>query len=171
MREKIHDTIRAVSWAQERLVLLDQRRLPQAETWLALDEAAPVADAIRDMVVRGAPAIGITAAYGVVLAAGRAWARSREGWREQVEMDIARLAAARPTAVNLFWALDHMRACMAGIERDPVLAVLPEGIHDGVLHPDPEDHPRAVGLRVAAVDEHLLSKEMIHRCRDILLGC
>jgi len=132
MSEHVHDTIRAIHWTGERLKLLDQRLLPRDSRWLELEDPGAVAQAIRDMVVRGAPAIGITAAYGVVLAAGRAWARSREGWREQVEMDIARLAAARPTAVNLFWALDHMRACMAGIERDPVPALLAEArrIHE-----------------------------------------
>jgi len=126
MREEIHDTIRAVSWAQERLVLLDQRRLPQAETWLALDEAAPVADAIRDMVVRGAPAIGITAAYGVVLAARSAYRRDPRGWRESMELDLARLTAARPTAVNLAWAIARMRSAMPMSEGDPVPPLLAE---------------------------------------------
>ena len=99
-----HDTIRAVVWTDGALRLLDQRRLPFVETWLDCRSADEVAIAIRDLVVRGAPAIGIAAAWGVVLAA-----------RQNADLDaaIARLRAARPTAVNLMWALDRMRARIA----------------------------------------------------------
>jgi methylthioribose-1-phosphate isomerase len=107
-------------------VLLDQRRLPQAETWLELDEPAAVADAIRDMVVRGAPAIGITAAYAVVLAARAAYRRDPSGWRRAMEADLARLMAARPTAVNLGWAMARMRSAAPMSEGDPVPALLAE---------------------------------------------
>jgi methylthioribose-1-phosphate isomerase len=126
MREDSHDTIRAVSWVEDRLVLLDQRRLPEAETWLALDEAAPVADAIREMVVRGAPAIGITAAYAVVLAARAAYRRDPRGWREAMDADLGRLTAARPTAVNLGWAVARMHSAVPMTEGDPVPALLAE---------------------------------------------
>jgi methylthioribose-1-phosphate isomerase len=126
MRKDRHDTIRAVSWVEDRLVLLDQRRLPQAETWLALDEAAAVADAIRDMVVRGAPAIGITAAYAVVLAARAAYRRDPRGWREAMDADLAHLTATRPTAVNLGWAIARMRSAVPMSEGDPVPALLAE---------------------------------------------
>lgn len=95
-----HDTIRAVAWTDGVLRLLDQRRLPFTETWLDCHTADDVAIAIRDLVVRGAPAIGIAAAWGVVLAA-------RQG--ADLDAAIARLRAARPTAVNLMWALDRMR--------------------------------------------------------------
>jgi methylthioribose-1-phosphate isomerase len=84
--------------------LLDQRRLPFVETWLDCGSADDVAAAVRDLVVRGAPAIGIAAAWGVVLAA-------RQG--ADLDMAIARLRAARPTAVNLMWALDRMHARIA----------------------------------------------------------
>ena len=99
-----HDTIRAVAWTDGALRLLDQRRLPFVETWLDCRSADEVAIAIRDLVVRGAPAIGSAAAWGVVLAA-----------RQNADLDaaIARLRAARPTAVNLMWALDRMRARIA----------------------------------------------------------
>jgi methylthioribose-1-phosphate isomerase len=84
-----------------RVVLLDQRRLPEEEIDLVCETAAGVADAIRTLAVRGAPAIGIAAAYGLALAALRG--------DDLVEAERV-LAAARPTAVNLFWALDQMRA-------------------------------------------------------------
>jgi len=103
------DSIRAIRWEQQRLLLLDQRALPQQEIYLELDNAPAVARAIHDMVVRGAPAIGITAAYGVVLSAQQQLAQSDADWRKALEADLALLAASRPTAVNLFWALDRMR--------------------------------------------------------------
>ncbi len=99
-----HDTIRAVAWKDGALRLLDQRRLPFVETWLDCGSADDVAAAIRDLAVRGAPAIGIAAAWGVVLAARRG---------ADLDVAIARLRAARPTAVNLMWALDRMRARIA----------------------------------------------------------
>ncbi|HEX7326303.1 MAG TPA: S-methyl-5-thioribose-1-phosphate isomerase [Rhodanobacteraceae bacterium] len=96
-----HDKVRAVQWCGDCLRLLDQRRLPLEETWIDCTTADAVAAAIHDLVVRGAPAIGITAAWGVVLAA-----------RAGAGMDAAlqTLRAARPTAVNLGWALERMRA-------------------------------------------------------------
>jgi methylthioribose-1-phosphate isomerase len=82
------------------VVLLDQRALPYREVELTCRSAAEVAAAIRDMAIRGAPAIGVAAAYGLALAAERG---------EDVEAAAATLATARPTAVNLAWALERMR--------------------------------------------------------------
>lgn len=96
----------AIRWHGDRLDLLDQRLLPAEEIWLSHRDAASVARSIRDMVVRGAPAIGISAAYGVALAARQA---TGDGWKQSVESAIETLAASRPTAVNLFWALNVMR--------------------------------------------------------------
>ncbi|HWS02386.1 MAG TPA: S-methyl-5-thioribose-1-phosphate isomerase [Gammaproteobacteria bacterium] len=127
-----HDTVRAVSWEEDCLQLLDQRDLPASENRLRFRDAAEVAKAIRDMVVRGAPAIGITAAYAVVLAARQAYARAGENWRREIEADMRALAASRPTAVNLFWALSRMRACFASLQGDPAAALLAEAraIHE-----------------------------------------
>lgn len=101
-----HDSIRAVEWQGDRLRLLDQRRLPLEETWVDCRTAGEVATAIHDLVVRGAPAIGIAAAWGVVLAA------QREP-RRRLDAAFTLLRAARPTAVNLMWALDRMRDAIA----------------------------------------------------------
>ena len=95
-----HDSIRAVQWQGDHLRLLDQRLLPQEERWIACRDAASVTQAIKDLAVRGAPAIGIAAAWGVVLAA-------RQG--AALDAALAQLRAARPTAVNLMWALDRMK--------------------------------------------------------------
>lgn len=101
--DESRDGFQALRWDGDRLLLIDQRRLPQEERWLALDQVDGVIEAIRDLVVRGAPAIGIAAAYAAVLAA-RSRGADVAGWRS----DMARLAQARPTAVNLAWAVNHM---------------------------------------------------------------
>lgn len=111
-----HDTIRAVLWRGDHLRLLDQRALPLAENFIDCRTAAEVATAIRELVVRGAPAIGIAAAWGVVLAAQRD--------ERDIAGALATLRASRPTAVNLMWALDRMAAAHArgadakGLERE-----------------------------------------------------
>jgi methylthioribose-1-phosphate isomerase len=117
----------AVLWQDDRLYLLDQRGLPARELFIECVDAASTAAAIRAMVVRGAPAIGIAAAYGVVLAAREQYARSPARWREALEADLHTLAEARPTAVNLFWAIARLRARIDAVgEGDPVPVLLTE---------------------------------------------
>lgn len=99
----------AMRWGQGRLELLDQRLLPGEEHWITLEGAAGVAQSIRDMVVRGAPAIGISAAYGVALAARHC---TDSDWQSGIRRGIALLAESRPTAVNLFWALKRMETVL-----------------------------------------------------------
>jgi methylthioribose-1-phosphate isomerase len=111
-------------WTDTSLKLLDQRKLPQAECWLELRDCASVAEAIRDMVVRGAPAIGISAAYAVVLAAQMRYADG--GGLVALEEDLDQLSAARPTAVNLKWAVERMRRCARAAKDGPVTALLAE---------------------------------------------
>ncbi len=95
----------AIRWHGGSLELLDQRLLPDQEHWITLEGSAGVAQSIRNMVVRGAPAIGISAAYGVALAARHAGGGD---WKAEIKQAIRELAASRPTAVNLFWALQKM---------------------------------------------------------------
>lgn len=120
----------SIAWLGDALRLIDQRKLPHEETWLTLTSAAQTAEAIRDMVVRGAPAIGIAAAYGIVLAAqARQPLYSQAGaaaWRTALAADFELLAASRPTAVNLFWALQSMQAAvdvLAAQNADPKTAI------------------------------------------------
>jgi methylthioribose-1-phosphate isomerase len=117
-----HDSIRAVGWLGDRLRLLDQRHLPAREAYVECRSADEVADAIRELVVRGAPAIGIAAAWGVVLAAQAAPA--------SVDAAIVRLRAARPTAVNLMWALERMRRARAACADASALAREAQAIQD-----------------------------------------
>ncbi len=126
MTDVQHDTIRAIVWVNNELQLLDQRALPQRTEYLRYQHAADVARAIKDMVVRGAPAIGITAAFGVALAARDALARAGAKWKEAIEADLQTLTASRPTAVNLFWALKRMRSVIASAGTDPFARLLAE---------------------------------------------
>ncbi|MGD2074762.1 MAG: S-methyl-5-thioribose-1-phosphate isomerase [Gammaproteobacteria bacterium] len=126
MQTDHHDTIRAVGWDNGALRLLDQRLLPAEEKYLMLQDSAAVAEAIREMVVRGAPAIGISAAYGAVLAAHHRFARAGTDWRDGFESDLDLLQQARPTAVNLRWALQRMRDKAATLSGSPVADLLEE---------------------------------------------
>lgn len=113
-----------VAWVQDGVRLLDQRRLPWDERWLTVKTVSGVALAIREMVVRGAPAIGIAALYGVVLAVREASIRHGRAWRERVAGDLELLRAARPTAVNLAWAVDTLEAMFPGLDDRPASALL-----------------------------------------------
>lgn len=120
----------AVTWCNH-VRILDQRLLPNQEVYIDLHDVSMVTQAIRDMMVRGAPAIGITAAYGVVLAARDRYHIAPSRWRIDVEKDLALLAAARPTAVNLVWALNALRTVMDSIphEKDPEPILLTAAKH------------------------------------------
>ena len=106
----------AMHWKNNALYLLDQRKLPFETTYEKIETAPTLATAIKEMVVRGAPAIGIAAAYGVVLSAIHHSAQNSQ-WLTAVENDIKQLANSRPTAVNLFWALDKMRGFLQSAQQ------------------------------------------------------
>ena len=98
-------SIAPIDWSGGRLRLLYQTRLPHEEVWLTLTDYREVAEAIRSMRVRGAPAIGVAAAYGLALAAGASRAPDRDGLLAELRAAAEELGATRPTAVNLSWAL------------------------------------------------------------------
>ena len=127
-----HDAVRAVVWREDALELLDQRLLPTVERYRRLAGPGEGGPAGPGHGGRGAPAIGIAAAYGVVLAARARYAMDAAGWRMTVGSDLATLAAARPTAVNLFWALRRMERTIDRSSEDPVAALLAEAraIHE-----------------------------------------
>lgn len=121
----------AMRWRGHALELLDQRLLPTEEHWITSEGASGVAQCIRDMVVRGAPAIGISAAYGVALAARHAGGGD---WKAEIRQAIRELAESRPTAVNLFWALQRMEKvfheCHSLDEAVKRLAAEAQSIHE-----------------------------------------
>jgi len=139
-----YDTLRPVQWREGRLRLLDQRRLPHAEQWLILDAVDAVRDAIFTMVVRGAPAIGCTAAYGMAIAAHQA-SDDPAVFADQVAADAAILKSARPTAVNLAWAVDR------------VAGVIAARLGDGV----------AAAREAALAEAHAITAEDVRFCKDM----
>lgn len=108
-----YDRIRPIRWTGEVLELLDQRQLPFSTPYVTSRSSDDVANAIHALVVRGAPAIGIAAAWGVVLAARMTDAANGPDALARLQPALDRLNAARPTAVNLAWALARMRAVLA----------------------------------------------------------
>jgi methylthioribose-1-phosphate isomerase len=109
MLGKFEMKIETLRWNNEKLEMIDQRVLPATFNYLAYDSAESVAEGIRSMVVRGAPAIGVAAAYGVALEARRLQNLSVAEFKVALELGFKVLAESRPTAVNLFWALARMR--------------------------------------------------------------
>lgn len=131
-------TIAPMRWTGVALLMLDQRGLPAREDWLELRTHEDVAAAIRDMAVRGAPAIGVAAAYGMALAAKRGIPR---------EEAAALLVASRPTAVNLFWAIERIQDVQSwafedilaeakAIEREDLEMNRAIGLHGAELIPE-----------------------------------
>src|SRR5205085_3929142 len=106
--------IETIQWTDAGVVMIDQTRLPHEEKYVTCTTYQEVAEAIQSMVIRGAPAIGVAAAMGVAL--GMQHAKSSEEFEKICET----LAATRPTAVNLFWAIDRMRRRHAELRGRPV---------------------------------------------------
>jgi methylthioribose-1-phosphate isomerase len=126
MRERLlaAEKVRALEWRDGALHLLDQRLLPARERWLTCTDIDSVAEAIRSMAVRGAPAIGISAAYGLLLGLRQRLAEGGD-WEVALEEDFQQLAESRPTAANLFWALNRMRERLLRLrDGDDVLAIM-----------------------------------------------
>ncbi|HDP81196.1 MAG TPA: S-methyl-5-thioribose-1-phosphate isomerase, partial [Spirochaetes bacterium] len=94
-----------IKWNGDSVSMLDQRFLPTQEIYRTYGSYADVAGAITDMVIRGAPAIGIAAAMGIALAAGKSQAKNMEEFRKELERVMDIFSKTRPTAVNLFWTI------------------------------------------------------------------
>ena len=112
-----------VEWKDGAVRLLDQSRLPEHVKFLDCRDYLTVADAIRSLKVRGAPAIGVTAAMGVALGAQTVVASDYESFAKAVLVICDHLAATRPTAVNLFWAIERMTRLLASLRTQPIAAI------------------------------------------------
>ncbi len=148
----IVDNIRAIRWEENQLCLLDQRLLPQQEIWLPLKDYREVAVAITQMVVRGAPAIGVTAAYAMALALQEM--RPFADWQQRLAGAAEEIKAARPTAVNLAWATDrqwHLAQKHASAET--AAAALLQAAHD-LLAQDIADNQRMGRYGAALLPDH-----------------
>lgn len=115
--------IRPIQWKDEKLILLDQTILPNEIVYEEIETVEGVWEAIRVMKVRGAPAIGITAAYGLYLGVKNSPEISFAQFYKEVEDNAGYLSTSRPTAVNLFWALDRMKAKAFGLKELPVTKI------------------------------------------------
>jgi methylthioribose-1-phosphate isomerase len=109
--------VETIQWTEGGVVMIDQRRLPLEEVYVTCRSHAEVAEAIRNMTIRGAPAIGVAAAMGVALGALHA---DEADLDRQMEAICETLAATRPTAVNLFWAIDRMKRLYASLRGQPI---------------------------------------------------
>jgi methylthioribose-1-phosphate isomerase len=118
--------IKTLEWTEQGVRLLDQTKLPTEETYVVCSTYEEVADAIRSMVVRGAPAIGVTAAMGIALGARDADGDHVAEFRRNFEEICETMAGTRPTAVNLFWAIERMRGRFAACSEQPVARIKQE---------------------------------------------
>jgi methylthioribose-1-phosphate isomerase len=127
----VKDSVRALLWKGDHLSLLDQRVLPGRVEHIRIKTLEAAADAIRTMVVRGAPAIGITAAYGAVLGAREAVRTAGDGWRDALLEQLPILDTARPTAINLHWATAKVRGLLNDSASSPeMLETMAVQIHE-----------------------------------------
>src|SRR5215470_14846797 len=102
-----------IEWKDEAVVMIDQRKLPTAEVYVTCKTAKEVAKAITTMVIRGAPAIGVAAAMGIALGMRRSTATGTKQFVTEFQRVCDLMAATRPTAVNLFWAIERMKKTFA----------------------------------------------------------
>lgn len=105
---KTYSSLRTVEWKNNKIIMIDQTKLPNQLVFVEYDDYNQVADAIRHLVVRGAPAIGVSGAFGLALAALQSKATSRNEMIKELEQAKKTLIETRPTAVNLAWGLNHI---------------------------------------------------------------
>jgi methylthioribose-1-phosphate isomerase len=134
-----------IDWQADAIVMVDQRKLPGQEIYVRCRTAQEVAKAIRTMVIRGAPAIGVAAAMGIALGARRSTARGTKQFAVEFQKTCDMMAATRPTAVNLFWAIDRMKRSFA------------EGAHAG-------ESPAELAARLER-EARLIHDEDVASCR------
>ena len=136
-----------IEWNAEGVVMIDQRKLPSAEVYVTCRTSAEVAKAIKTMVIRGAPAIGVAAAMGIALGMRKSKATGTKRFATEFQKACDLMAATRPTAVNLFWAIDRMKRTFA------------EAAHGGCSVDEITD-------RLVA-DAHRIHDEDVQSCRDM----
>src|SRR5688572_16132555 len=102
-----------IDWQEQEIVMVDQRKLPGQEVYVRCKTAPEVARAIKNMVIRGAPAIGVAAAMGIALGMRRSTAKGTRQFAVDFNKLCDLMAATRPTAVNLFWAIERMKRAFA----------------------------------------------------------
>ncbi len=143
--------VRTIEWTRGRVVMIDQRLLPVREVYRVYSNYREVARAIKDMVIRGAPAIGVAAAMGIALGVRNL---RREELRREFDRICRTFAATRPTAVNLFWAIERMRRVYAQNQtRDIETLRLMLEREARAIHEEDVDANRALGMHGATLIE------------------
>src|SRR5512147_1676243 len=122
-------SFRTIEWRDDKVIMLDQTRLPAEEVYNEYSDFQGVAEAIRGMIIRGAPAIGVAAAMGIALGARDIIADTFDSFYQQLNNVCEIMAKTRPTAVNLFWAIERMKR-VAMENRDMGLEALREILRD-----------------------------------------
>jgi methylthioribose-1-phosphate isomerase len=143
-----------VAWEGETIRMVDQRKLPVTETYVVCKTVNDVARAIKTMVIRGAPAIGVSAAMGVALGAARSTATGTKQFTTEFQKNCDLLAATRPTAVNLFWAIERMKQAFAeGAQAGESVNQLKARLRAAAdrIHDDDVESCRAIGRHGATV--------------------
>jgi methylthioribose-1-phosphate isomerase len=143
-----------VEYRDDRVVMIDQRKLPAAEVYVECRSAAEVARAIKTMVIRGAPAIGVAAAMGLALGMKKSRATGTSRFAAEFQKTCELMASTRPTAVNLFWAIDRMKRCFAAAAQAGASVEEIKGKLDAearCIHDEDVDMCRAIGRHGAAL--------------------
>lgn len=143
-----------IAWQDSDIVMIDQRKLPGAEVYVTCRSVTDVAKAIKTMIIRGAPAIGVCAAMGLALGAERSKATGTKQFTTEFQRNSDLLAATRPTAVNLFWAIERMKqsfasGALAGESVDQLKARL--RVEADRIHDDDVASCRAIGAHGATL--------------------
>ena len=136
-----------IEWKDDSVVMIDQRKLPATEVYVTCRTANDVAKAIKTMVIRGAPAIGVAAAMGLALGARRSKATGTKQFTTEFQKLCDMMAATRPTAVNLFWAIERMKRTFA------------DAAHNGCSVSELKDRLEAEALKIHDED--------VQSCRDM----
>ena len=149
------DDVRPVEWKGDMVLMLDQRLLPREETYLELRTSDEVAKGITDMVIRGAPAIGVAAAMGIAVEAVRLAAEGVENPMKALHEACGRMALARPTAVNLGYAVDRLRSVMDRMGTGDFNAIRDALVEDALaIESEQIKADRAMGEHGAVLFEH-----------------
>ena len=138
-----------IAWQGDDIVMVDQRKLPADEIYVTCKNVNDVAKAIKTMVIRGAPAIGVAAAMGLALGAARSKATGTKQFTTEFQRNCELLGATRPTAVNLFWAIERMKktfaeAAQGGSSVDEIKQRLEQEANR--IHDEDVDSCRAMGV-------------------------
>src|ERR1700678_624431 len=144
--------IQTVEWTDQGVRFIDQTKLPMEETYVTCTTHEQVADVIRTMVVRGAPAIGVAAAMGIALAARNSKAESTADLKRDLDQACDLIAKTRPTAVNLFWAIRRMQEKFERLRIRPVAQIKREMVEESErMHAEEVAANQAMGRHGAAL--------------------